>query len=66
VVYRHEVQVERPGDKVHPTSQVFVLDTREIREVLGDEVPFSEPEVLAFLRSTLEEGVASLRRGYDA
>ncbi len=63
VIYRHEV--ERTGDKAHPTSsQVFVLDTREIREVLGDDVPFSEPEVLAFLRSTLEEGVASLRHGY--
>lgn len=38
----------------------FSLATREIREVLGDEVPMSDPDVLAFLRGTLEEGLASL------
>jgi hypothetical protein len=38
----------------------FSLATREIREVLGDEVPISDPDVLAFLRGTLEEGLASL------
>ncbi|MBN1486544.1 MAG: sensor histidine kinase [Anaerolineae bacterium] len=38
----------------------YVLDTREIRQVLGDDVPLSDPEILAFLRSTLEEGEQSL------
>lgn len=38
----------------------FSLETREIREILGDEVPLSDPGVLAFLRETLEEGLASL------
>ena len=38
----------------------FSLETHEIREILGDDVPLSDPEVLAFLRGTLEEGLASL------
>ena len=41
-------------------KQEFSLETREIREILGDEVPLSDPDVLAFLRGTLEEGLASL------
>lgn len=32
----------------------FVLDTREIREIMGD-VPFSEPEVAMFIREFLTE-----------
>ena len=35
----------------------FVLDTREVREVLGTEVPLSDPDVLGFLRNTLESGL---------
>ncbi len=38
----------------------FVLDTREVREMLGDEVALSDPEVLAFLRGHLKEGLADL------
>lgn len=38
----------------------FFLTTLEIREVLGNEVPLSEPDVLAFLRETLEGGLAAL------
>jgi hypothetical protein len=49
VVYRHVVD-----------GREFVLDTREIREVLGDEVPLSHPDVLAYLRSSLEEGLGEL------
>lgn len=49
VCYRHCVD-----------GQEFVLDTREVRAVLGDEVPLSDPEVLAFLRETLEEGLHAL------
>ncbi len=37
----------------------YELDTRAIREVLGEDVPLSDPEVLAYLRETLE----SLPRG---
>lgn len=67
VVYHHEVASAGADGMEHASKQdpstdvrVFELDTREIREVLGDDVPFSDPEVLAFLRGTLEEGVASL------
>jgi hypothetical protein len=49
VIYRHRV-----GDAE------FEFDTREIREILGDEVPLSEPEVLAFIRGTLAEGLAAI------
>jgi hypothetical protein len=49
LVYHHQVD-----------GRTFTLDTREIREVLGEEVPLSDPEVLAFLRTTLEEGVRAL------
>lgn len=34
----------------------FVLDTREMREILGDEISFREPEVSAFIREYLETG----------
>ena len=33
----------------------IVLDTREVREVLGDEVPLSTYEVLEWIRENLEE-----------
>ncbi|MBN1250383.1 MAG: sensor histidine kinase [Anaerolineae bacterium] len=49
VVYHHRV-----GD------EAFEFDTREIREILGDDVPLSDPEVLAFIRGTLTEGLAAI------
>ena len=47
-LYRHTV-----GDKS------FELDTRELREVLGD-VPLSEPDILAWISGNLEEGIGTL------
>ncbi len=44
LVYRHRVD-----------GQEFTLDTREVREILGDDIPFSDPDVLAYLRGTLRE-----------
>lgn len=41
-------------------ENVFEFDTREIREILGDDVPLSDPEVLAFIRGTLTEGLATI------
>ena len=38
----------------------FDFNTGDIREILGDEVPLSDPDVLAFLRSNLEEGIQVL------
>lgn len=34
----------------------FTLDTREIREVLGGEVPLNDPAVTQWIRQALEEG----------
>lgn len=35
-------------------DRCFVLDTRQMREILGEGIPFSEPEVSAFIREYLE------------
>ena len=34
------------------------LDTREIKAVLGDDIPLSSPDVLVWIRATLEEQYA--------
>lgn len=47
-VYRHTVD-----------KQSFELDTRELREVLGD-VPLSEPDVLAWISENLAEGIQTV------
>ena len=39
----------------------FVLDTRDLREVLGD-VPFDVPEVLEWINGYIEEGLAEIKR----
>lgn len=49
VVYEHRVN-----------AQTFIFDTREIRAILGDDVPLSDPEVLAFMRESLEQGIYGL------
>jgi len=56
VLYEHRVDDARAD-----TGGAFTLDTREIRAILGDEVPFSDPDVLAFLNESLHEGWASLQ-----
>lgn len=48
-VYTHEIDGES-----------YSVDTREIREVLGDDVPLSDPEVAAWLRENLAESEAGL------
>jgi hypothetical protein len=49
VRYRHCVGAEEA-----------VFDTRELREVLGPEVPLHDPEILGFIRGTLAESLAIL------
>lgn len=40
---------------VHSTKNGTVsLDTRDIRQVLGDDIPLSSPEVLSFIKESLE------------
>ena len=41
----------------------FTLDTREFREILGDDVSFADAEVSAFIRSYLEENKAETDGG---
>ena len=38
----------------------FALATRDMREVLGEEVPLSSPEVLVWARETMEEGLSEI------
>ncbi|MBQ9469283.1 MAG: ATP-binding protein [Clostridia bacterium] len=42
-------------------GEEFSLDTAELHEQLGPDVPLDEPEVLAFLRDYLTEGEASIQ-----
>lgn len=40
----------------HVSNTFFVsLDTREVREVLGPEIPLSEPEILSWIADNLSE-----------
>lgn len=44
-------------------QEEFFFDTREIRQTLGNEVPLSEPEVLDWVKSYINEGLSNLRGG---
>ena len=46
-------------------TRSFVLDTREMREMLGQEISFSEPEVSAFIKEYLETNKAETDGGRD-
>ncbi len=46
-------------------DQEFLFDDQPIKEELGD-MPLCEPEILAFLRQSLAEGVASLHTNPDS
>lgn len=39
------------------------LDTRELREILGDDIPLSSPEVRAFLKEYIKENLTDLFGG---
>ena len=43
----------------------FVLDTREMRELLGHDISFSEPEVSAFIKEYLETNRLETDGGAD-
>jgi hypothetical protein len=42
------------------SAEEFIFDTHPIQEAIGD-LPLCEPEVLAFIRSTLEEGISGVQ-----
>jgi hypothetical protein len=41
-------------------AEEFVFDTKPVQEAIGD-LPLCEPEVLAFIRNSLEEGIAGVQ-----
>ncbi|MBR4342926.1 MAG: ATP-binding protein [Lachnospiraceae bacterium] len=43
----------------------FMLDTREMRAVLGDDVSFMEPEVSEYIREYLKENTAEVNNGQE-
>lgn len=43
----------------------FVMDTREFREILGEEVAFTEPEVSRFIKDYLESNKEETDRGRE-
>ncbi len=47
-----------PANRAQPEE--FMLDTQDLLSELGD-IPLSEPVVLAFLRETIESGIAQAR-----
>ena len=49
------------GDPASPQGHEFFFDSRPIKETL-EGISFSEPEVLAFIRKNLEDGVAGVQR----
>ncbi len=51
LVYIHRVNERR-----------FVLDTREIRNILGEEIALSAPDVMAWIRDYVKEGEAELNK----
>lgn len=46
-------------------TRSFVLDTREMREMLGEGISFSEPEVSAFIKDYLETNKEETDGGTD-
>ncbi len=56
LLYHHKIITDETN-----SERTYTWDTREIRKVLGDDVPLSDPAVLRFLRTQLEEGLRSLK-----
>ena len=43
----------------------FTMDTRQFREVLGEDVSFLEPEVSEYIRDYLKENTSEVNNGQD-
>ncbi len=44
----------------------FVFDDEPVKQALGDDVPLTEPAILAFIKDLLREGVARVQRAAQA
>lgn len=40
----------------------FTFDTREIREALGQDIPLNTPDVIAWMRACLDEGIEEINQ----
>ncbi len=47
----------------HVDERQFYLDTDEIHQALGADIPFDQPDVLAWIRDYLKEGIEELNGG---
>ena len=57
-VFTHTIS-RAAGEDGAVESTVIALDTRDMRVILGDDVPLSDPMVLLWVRDTLEEQYAA-------
>ena len=48
---------------VRVNENSYSFDTREVRQVLGDDVPLDLPEVSAWMQENLTEGIEALHGG---
>ncbi|MDR3084784.1 MAG: hypothetical protein LBU47_00555, partial [Christensenellaceae bacterium] len=48
---------------VRVNEDEFLFDTRQIRGVLGAEIPLNSPDVAAWMMESLKEGIESLHGG---
>lgn len=44
-------------------EECFTLDTRELREILGDDVPLNAPEVSKYIKEYLRENTTEINNG---
>lgn len=50
---------------VRRNEDVFELDTRQVRQILGDEVPLDAPDVSSWLLENLSEGIQEIFGGVN-
>lgn len=59
-LFRYRVVL--PGPQAGGSKErEFLFDSQPVQEALGSDISFSEPDVLAYLRSCLEDGISSVR-----
>lgn len=67
-VFRHSIAAdglaeagESENGTEHESGAAVALDTREMRIILGDDVPLNDPMVLMWVRDSLEEQYAAVK-----
>ncbi|MBR5782602.1 MAG: sensor histidine kinase [Clostridia bacterium] len=44
-------------------TDTFVMDTKEIQDTLGEEIPLSAPEILAWIKDFVKENLENIKGG---